>query len=95
MLHWEFEHHASDHRQFWEWRALRSDGRVYRRSERTFPSFMKAFEDAAHHGFDRDRHPWGLATPTYRPARANPVISRRRQRGRLALKKRTAELTGA
>ena len=95
MLHWEFEHDARNARRSWLWRAVRSDGRIYRHSERTFPSFMKAFEDAARHGFDRDRHPWGLATPTYRPERAYPVTSRRKQRGRLAPKKSTAELTEA
>ena len=79
MLYWEFEHHAQNHRQVWEWRALRSDGRIYRRSHRTFPSFLDSFEDAVHHGFDRDRHRWSLATPTYH-AGPMPVVSRRRQR---------------
>jgi hypothetical protein len=68
MPHWEFEHHAQHHRQFWEWRAYRSDGRVYRHSARHFSSFLRAFEDASHHGFDKARHPWTLATPTYRPS---------------------------
>lgn len=88
MLYWEFEHHAQDHRQFWLWRALRADGRVYRHSERHFTSFLKAFEDASRHGFDQQRHPWDLATRTYHPApysrlapglRARPVRGPRRK----------------
>jgi hypothetical protein len=64
MLHWEFEHHAQHAGPAWEWRALRSDGRVYRKGRRPFASFMEAFEDASRHGFDRSRHRWALATPS-------------------------------
>jgi hypothetical protein len=72
MLRWEFEHHALNNRQYWEWRALRVDGRVYRHSARPFASFLRAFDDASRHGFDKQRHPWTLATPTYHPYAMGP-----------------------
>jgi len=81
MLLWEFEHHAQLTRQLWEWRALRADGRIYRKCSRPLASFMEAFDDASRHGFDRNRHGWTLATPTYHPG-PNPVISRRKQQGK-------------
>jgi hypothetical protein len=89
MLRWEFEHHAHQARQSWEWRALRSDGRVYRRSKRPFTSFLGAFDDASRHGFDRHRHDWSLATPTYHPADGR-FVSYTKQRGRLVRKKAVA-----
>ena len=76
MLHWEFEHHSEDHRPVWQWRALRADGRSYRRSKRNFSTFIQAFEDASRHGFDRERHAWKLATPEFRSGAFTTLMHR-------------------